>query len=98
LEQLLIQAIANKNLVEFWYGDHHRITEPHVLGVSGGVVQLLGYQLRGTSNSGGIPEWRRVDLHKMSLLNVLPETFGGRRPFPSGKHSDWDRVIVVVGE
>ena len=98
VEQLLIQAIANRNLIEFWYEGHQRIAEPHILGESGGVMQLLGYQVRGTSSSGSIPEWRRVDLHKMSLLKVLPEGFGGRRPAPSGRHSGWDRVIVIVAD
>ena len=98
MERVLVQAIADKNLIEFWYGDHQRIAEPHVLGVSSGVTQLLGYQLGGTSSSGGIPEWRRFDLHKISELSVLSNTFPGRRPFPSGRHSSWDREIAVVAE
>ena len=98
VKQLLIEAIANRNLIEFWYDGHQRIAEPHILGVSGGVMQLLGYQVRGTSSSGSIPEWRRVDLHKMSLLKVLPEGFLGSRPAPSGRHSSWDQVIVIVGD
>jgi hypothetical protein len=94
--KILTQAIVDKNLVEFWYSGHQRIAEPHVLGVSGGVTQLLVYQIGGTSNSSGIPEWRRFDFDKMSQLKALPELFPGRRPFPSGKHSAWDQQIAIV--
>jgi hypothetical protein len=94
--QILTQAIVGKNLVEFWYSGHQRIAEPHILGVSGGVTQLLVYQIGGTSSSGGIPEWRRFELDKMSQQKVLPQLFPGRRPFPSGKHSAWDRQIAIV--
>ena len=96
MEQILKGAIAGKYLVEFWYRDHQRIAEPHVLGVAGGVIQLLGYQVQGYSSSGGIPEWRRFDLDKMSRLSALSELFPGKRPFPSGKHSSWDYHIIIV--
>jgi hypothetical protein len=96
MDQILKAAIASKSLVEFWYGNHQRIAEPHVLGVSGGLSQILGYQVEGSSSSGGIPEWRRFDLNKISKLSVLARSFPGRRPFPSGKHSAWDYQIAVV--
>lgn len=90
------QAILNKVLVEFSYSGHPRLIEPHVLGINGGVLQVLGYQVGGSSSSGGIPEWRRFDLPKISGLRVTAKTFPGKRPFPSGKHSSWDRQIVIV--
>lgn len=96
MNQTFEDAIANKNLVEFWYGDHQRIAEPHVLGVSDGATQVLVFQVGGSSSSGALPEWRRFDLHKISQLSTLPEKFPGRRPFLSGKHSSWDYRIAVV--
>jgi hypothetical protein len=96
MEQICKAAIADKKLVEFSYSGHPRVAEPHVLGISGGVLQLLVYQVGGTSSSGGIPEWRRFDLSKMSGLSMLAQSFPGKRPFPSGKHSAWDRQIAVV--
>jgi hypothetical protein len=96
MEQALTQAIAARNLIEFWYRGHRRIAEPHILGVSGGVKQLLVYQTGGTSRSGGIPEWRRFDLGEMYQLNVLSWLFPGRRPVPSDKHSSWDWKIAFV--
>ena len=96
MEQLILQAIVAKKLVEFVYSGHPRLIEPHVLGVTGGVTQVLGYQVGGSSSSGGIPEWRRFDLPKISGLKLSSTSFAGRRPFPSGKHSSWDRQIALV--
>lgn len=96
MTQQLEQAIKSKSIVEFTYSGHRRVVEPHVLGVSGGSLQFLGYQIGGTSSSGGIPEWRRFELSKVSGLTITSDTFPGRRPFPSGRHSSWDRQILVV--
>lgn len=96
MNQIIQQAIASKKLMEFTYSGHPRLIEPHVLGINAGVIQVLGYQVGGSSGSGGIPEWRRFDLLKISRLKVSTQTFSGRRPFPSGKHSSWDHQIAVV--
>ena len=96
MNQIIQQAIANKRLIEFTYSGHRRLIEPHVLGVNGGVTQVLGYQVGGSSSSGGIPEWRRFELPRISGLKATANLFPGRRPFPSGKHSSWDHQIAVV--
>ncbi|HEY3432915.1 MAG TPA: hypothetical protein VGK09_10240 [Rhodocyclaceae bacterium] len=96
MKRAIEQAILNKVLIEFSYSGHPRLIEPHVLGINGGVLQVLGYQVGGSSNSGGIPEWRRFDLPKISELRVTAEMFLGKRTFPSGKHSSWDHQIIVV--
>ena len=89
------EAIQSKKLISFTYSDKERVIEPHVLGVSKGCIQVLGYQIRGES-SGQLPEWRRFDLSKAISLRVLTETFSGPRPFPSGKHSSWDEEWEIV--
>ncbi len=96
MDETLKSAIANKQLVEFTYSGHQRIAEPHVLGISGSSLQFLGYQVGGSSSSGGLPEWRRFDLNKMSGLKARQESFPGKRPTPSGKHGAWDRVLAIV--
>ena len=96
MEQLIQQALEGKKLIEFIYSGHPRLIEPHVLGVNGGITQVLGYQVGGSSSSGGIPEWRRFDLPRISGLKVTSTSFPGRRPFPSGKHSSWERQIAIV--
>ena len=96
MNQLIQDAIRTKNMIEFDYGGHHRITEPHVHGVHDGVEQLLAYQVEGGSSSGGLPEWRRVDVPRMSNLRKMDRTFAGPRPNPSGRHSPWDTTYPVV--
>ena len=96
-QQLIEQAIRGKSVLEFTYSNHRRVVEPHVLGIKEGVIQVLGYQIGGSSSSGGpLPEWRRFDLAKMSGVAITTTAFAGRRPFPSGLHSSWDRQILVV--
>ena len=68
----------------------------HVCGVKDGKYELLVYQVRGQSKSGGLPNWRRVELKKITNMKILEETFPGRRPTPSGKHSSFDNTIAIV--
>lgn len=46
MEQEIRRALAEKKLVEFYYHGFYRIAEPHILGINGGVKQLLGYQVK----------------------------------------------------
>lgn len=52
-QQIIERAIREKSVVTFNYGGHSRHVEPHILGVNGGSLQLLGYQIGGSSRSGG---------------------------------------------
>jgi hypothetical protein len=96
MNQVIKQAITSKKLVEFMYNGHIRVIEPHVLGINGGITQFLGFQISGSSGSGGLPEWRRFDLPKMLDLKILDKSFPGGRPYLSGKDSSWDIQITVV--
>ncbi|OLL33153.1 hypothetical protein BTH42_04230 [Burkholderia sp. SRS-W-2-2016] len=97
MENLILDAIKNKQLIEFHYRNLPRIAEPHVYGIKNGVLQILCYQTGGQSSNGGIPDWRRFDLDQMSRLTILAHNFPGCRPIPSGKHSAWDSRLAVVG-
>jgi hypothetical protein len=83
-------------MVEFEYDSYHRVAEPHVYGVNGGVEQLLVYQIGGQSSSGALPEWRRMDVHRIVDFQVLERAFVGPRPTPSGRHSSWDITYEIV--
>ena|SRR5881397_850605 len=89
-------AISTKTIIEFEYDGYHRIAEPHVYGLKNGMSQLLVYQIEGQSSSGGLPQWRRFEIAKMSSLSMTSRNFLGRRPYPSGKHQDFDTVWLVV--
>ena len=96
MDDLIIAAIKEKKILSFTYNGHARIAEPHIYGISEGVHQLLGYQIRGSSSSGHLPEWRRFKVSAMQNLQILNEFFPGRRDSPSGKHSYWDEHILIV--
>lgn len=96
MESEIIAAIAAKKVLSFTYRGLPRIVEPHVYGIQEGVAQLLGYQIRGRSSTGVVPDWRRFQLRELQSLQTLEEGFPGRRSNPSGKHSHWDRLIAVV--
>ena len=96
MDPKLVTAIRGRKIIEFDYGGHHRIAEPHIYGCCNGVDQLLIYQIGGGSSSGGLPEWRRVDVHRMSGIVLDDRSFGGPRATPSGQHSVWDQTYVIV--
>ena len=93
-EEAIRQAILSLRILSFTYQRHMRIVEPHVLGVHRGARQLLAYQVRGESRSGGLPEWRRFELREIADLRVLDERFAGPRP---GDLRGFDHVLAEVG-
>ncbi len=89
-------SIANRNIIEFIYKRHLRIAEPHVYGIKNGKRQLLVYQIGGSTSSGRLPDWRRINIDEISGLKVTEQKFAGRRDNPSAEHSDWDSIIAIV--
>jgi len=96
MDDMIIEAIQNKKMIKFTYHGLYRIAEPHIFGYCKGVKQLLVYQIGGQSQSGQLPDWRRLLVHEISQLIMLDESFPGHRPYPSGEHSPWDSYIAVV--
>lgn len=96
MHQDIFRAIRGRNLIEFNYEGHHRVVEPHVYGCRNGMEQMLGFQIWGSSSSGGLPDWRRFDLAGISGLIVLAEGFAHRKPEPSGTQGDWDEIYMAV--
>lgn len=94
--RVIEEAIRTKSVIRFNYGNHERVAEPHVLGLSKGTIKVLCYQIAGSSSSGDLPEWRRFDLGDIDDLTFTGQHFPGPRPIPSGRHSSWDRVILIV--
>ncbi|MHA6893347.1 WYL domain-containing protein [Ralstonia pseudosolanacearum] len=93
--QIIEQAIREKRLLSFTYTQLPRIVEPHILGWQDGRLGILGYQVRGSSSHGTLPDWRRFYLDDIRNLVLLDERFPGRRPV-SGPHSSWDSTILIV--
>lgn len=96
MENDIITAILNKKIITFLYDGANRTCEPHIFGLTNNKNQVLCYQIQGGSVRGGIPEWRRFDLGGISDLVVTDDEFPGVRPIPTGPHSKWDTIILVV--
>src|SRR3972149_7359095 len=96
MEELILSALSSRNIIGFTYDGRVRVCEVHVLGMANGVKQILCYQLSGGSKRGKIPNWRRFDLGSLHDLEVREQTHDGKRPIPSGAHSLWNKVLVVV--
>src|SRR5712691_1006379 len=92
---LLWMAIEHRRLIRFVYHHKERIVEPHDHGVRNGSVQLLGYQVRGSS-SRPLPNWLTTNVDEISELSLLDETFPGGRPTSSGRHIKWDKLFIRV--
>lgn len=91
-----MRAIAARKLVEFTYHGRRRVVEPHDLGVHRGVTQLLAYQVRGGSKSGGIPEWRRFDVDEIGNLTLKEQSFFVPREAWIRNKPQWDYAIAAV--
>jgi hypothetical protein len=96
LDNIIRTAIANRNIIEFSYHGYDRIAEPHIYGVYNGRKQILVYQIGGQSASGGLPNWRKINVDEIYSIQITPQNFYGPRSFPSGEHSSFDEILAVV--
>lgn len=76
-EQILIEAIKNRKLINFYYEDKPiRKAAPHAIYISStGKENLDAYQYEGYSKKGELPDWRNFSLYKMSNIEILNENF-----------------------
>lgn len=94
--QLLRTAIQEKRLIELVYTKKRRIIEPHDYGIYKGSEKLLAYQVGGESSSK-LPNWRLMEIERMTDVRLLERKFRGGRPEPSGRHHQWDQLFFRVG-
>lgn len=96
MKDIIIIAIENRQLLEFTYKGHLRIVEPHTFGVfSNGNEILVSFQIDGTSDSGGVPDWRPFTFSKIQNLKVLNELFSGTR---SGYKKGDSRFTLIYND
>jgi hypothetical protein len=97
MDNLIREAIANRNVIEFSYHGYDRAAEPHVYGVSNGRKQILVYQIGGGTKSGGLPNWRRINVDEISATEIKHQTFSGQRLFPSSRElGNFDQIFSSV--
>jgi hypothetical protein len=88
-------AIEQRRMIGLVYHGKERLVEPHDHGVLNGSVQLLAYQVAGSS-SRSLPNWLLMKVDKIANLTLLDQTFPGGRPTASGKHRRWDVLFIRV--
>lgn len=81
MNQLICEAIAERRLLMFGYGDAVRVVEPHLYGVNTAGHEALSAWVRAgysrTDPGGG---WRMYLTDELRNLQALPEIFTGSRP------------------
>jgi hypothetical protein len=95
-DEVIRRAIAERRVVRFALDGIVRVAEPHDYGVRNGKRQLLVFQVGGASGSGGLPDWRWIDLARASNFELLEQAFPGGRVAPSGRHARWDQLFARV--
>lgn len=93
MKDIIIDAIENRKLLEFYYKDHYRVVEPHTFGVSSkGNNSLSAFQIEGTSERNNVPDWGLFNIDNMEGLKILKESFEGTRP----KYSKGDIRMIEI--
>jgi len=71
----IIEAIENRNVIQFYYENELRVVEPHCYGVTtAGNEGLRAFQIDGYSSSGKMG-WKMYDLGKAENIEILEDTF-----------------------
>jgi hypothetical protein len=94
-DPVLWTAIEHKRMIRLVYHSKERILEPHDYGILNSSVELLAYQVGGSS-SRPLPNWILMKASEIADLELLDETFPGGRPTPTGKHLKWDKLFIRV--
>ena len=84
MNTLIINAIKNRNVVEFIYEGENRIVEPHCYGLTTkGNEAIRAFQTDGYSSSGKMG-WKMYDLSKTDDIQVSDEIFEIRDDYKKG--------------
>jgi len=80
MNQTIINAINNMEVLSFTYKGNPRVVEPHAYGMgSDGDDLLRAYQVGGYSSSGRLPKWRLFEVNKIYNFSPTGEKFNGAR-------------------
>lgn len=88
----LINAISNRQLIEFEYDGYHRVVVCTAIGrhkTTGNEV-VRGYQVGGFSKTRPIPYWHLFKVDKISKCKTLNESFEHNPPgYKKGDSNIW---------
>ena len=91
----LKKAIHDRRLIEFHYKGRVRVVEPYTVGQSNDKLTLRAWHLRGFSESGSHPRWRKFLGTEIRSLKILDETFDGPRPGYNPQDSEMDLIYAT---
>lgn len=79
MNQTIIEAIENQNIIEFYYEGELRVVEPHCYGLTtAGNEGLRAFQVDGFSSSGKFG-WKMYDLGKAEDIEITNDSFNNPR-------------------
>lgn len=95
MREQLVTAIEQRKVVTFTYRGHPRRVQPAAFGVGGRHHRetLHAYQVSGSSERGGVPDWRNFNVAAIESLSVTDETFSAP---PPGYNKPWIGEIVTA--
>ena len=94
-DPVLCRAIEERRMIRLLYHRRLRLVEPHDHGILNGSVQLLAYQVGGSS-SRPLPNWILMKADEIADLELLDQSFPGGRPTAAGKHLKWNTLFIRV--
>ncbi len=84
MNQKIIDAIRNQNVIEFYYEGELRVVEPHCYGkTTAGNEGLRAYQIDGYSSSGKMG-WKMYEMSKADDFVFTENTFEVRSGYKVG--------------
>ena len=79
MNNLINEAIENRNVIQFYYENELRVVEPHCYGITtAGNEGLRAFQTDGYSSSGKMG-WKMYDLGKAENIEITNDTFQNPR-------------------
>lgn len=88
MEATLVDAIRHRRVVEFRYHGEHRTVEPYRLGLDGGRLRLVGWQVR--------KGWRSFHIDGMEMLETTDRTFFQPRDGYVRGDPHMDRILAEI--
>lgn len=97
--EIINKAIRNKKLISFWYDGGLRIVEPFLTGIhyTTGNISLRAWWVKGFSKSNKVnPNWRLFTIENMIQVQILDESFLGRRQYYNPRDTQMSRILERV--
>ena len=94
-QDLICNAIKDRNVIQFYYDGHLRIVEPFTLGILKTTrnTSLSAFRVGGYSESENSPPWRLYTLNKISSIKTLNRK---AMQYRSGYNSRDSRMSMII--